>query len=235
VREIDEFWAEFLGVEVAALGGARCIVVPHARLAGYSGAWLFVRGSAAIVSVPADLVSEITPRAARVAPLELHASVDTLFGSRVARVIGPTYLGWLEPARFRAPATSAAVRPLRADENELVAQLASACDANEWEASAIEVGEPGLVGAFEDGLLVAVAKLREWAPGVGDLGVISHPARRGQGHARAAVAKIVERALETDWLVIYQTLEANTAAVAIAAGLGFARYATNCAIRLHLG
>jgi predicted GNAT family acetyltransferase len=234
MRSIDDFWSDFLGVDVTTLHCDRCTVVPHAKLSGYLGAWLFVRGEGAVTSVPHELVAEIELKTKDISPAALHASAAALFGSRIQEIIGPVYLGRLDPMRFDVSARTSVARALTPADADHVAELARACTAEEWRASAIDVGDAGLVGAFDAaGRLVTAAKVREWAPKVGDIGVITHPGHRGQGYGRASVAEIVATQLELDWLLLYQTLDADTAAVAIAERIGFVRYATNLAVRLR--
>lgn len=231
----DAFFSEFLGLELSAIPAGRCVVVPHAGLANYAGAWLFLRGSSAVISVPAALVDETAARAQALRAQDLHDSAAALFGERIERAIGPVFLGWLEPSRFRRPEPRREVRALAADDRPALVRLAEACGPNDWEASAIDPGEPGLVGAFAGGELVAAAKVRAWQAKVGDLGVATHPAHRARGHASAAAAEIIARHLTDDWLLLYQTLDANTASLALARRLGFERYATNLALRLRAG
>ena len=52
------------------------------------------------------------------------------------------------------------------------------------------------------------------------------------GHGAAVVSAIVSRALNDGKTLLYQTLEANEAAVRHAARLGYRRYATHVAVRL---
>ena len=67
---------------------------------------------------------------------------------------------------------------------------------------------------------------------VGDPGIITRPDSRGRGYATAAASRVVENATGLGRLVLYQTLESNTAAVSVATRLGFEQYATHVAVRL---
>jgi len=62
--------------------------------------------------------------------------------------------------------------------------------------------------------------------------VLTHPAHRGSGLGRNVVSEVVRRALAQHQLLLYQTLESNVAAVRLALGLGYTRYARHLAVRL---
>src|SRR5437773_11165857 len=61
------------------------------------------------------------------------------------------------------------------------------------------------------------------------------PPIAGRGWATATTSALVERALNEGKVVLYQTLETNTAAIKIARQLGYEQYARHVAVRLKAG
>ena len=66
----------------------------------------------------------------------------------------------------------------------------------------------------------------------GHTSVVTHPAFRGCGFGRSAVAHVAQRAIEAGLVAQYRTLQANTPSVRIAESLGFRQYAASVAVRL---
>jgi len=165
----------------------------------------------------------------------LAAARGTLFGGLAERVIGPAYQGHVEPEWFR-PETRPGTRRLAPGDAEALLHLARDCDPEEWEHSGIEADlsrAPGPVfGAFAGERLAAAAEYR-LEDGAGRVGVVTHPAYRRQGWGRAAVSLATEHGLRAGHLMLYQTLEANAASVALASALGYRRYASHIAVRFR--
>ena len=232
MRKIDEHWAAFFGLSVADFMKPEPKVVPHAHLQGYQGAWLFRRGSSFVISVPPDLVEEIEGEVQRQSPGTLTGQdFVALLGGRVDKVIGPAYQGYVEEADFRPVASSA--RLLSSEDDNALRELAAVCDAQEWEHSAIQIGQHPNFGIFAGSCLVAVSNYRMEAVAAAMPGVITHPGYRGQGYGKAVLSAATEHGLSQGFLMLYQTLVLNQPAVAAAASLGYKQYATHLAVRLR--
>jgi predicted GNAT family acetyltransferase len=65
-----------------------------------------------------------------------------------------------------------------------------------------------------------------------NVGIVTHPAQRGRGYARAVVSAMTAFGLARGAVLRYQTLQANAPAVAIARALGYQEYARTLAVRL---
>ena len=61
---------------------------------------------------------------------------------------------------------------------------------------------------------------------------MTRPAYRGCRYGRAVASAATAQALEAGFIVLYQTLFANTPSVALATGLGYQAYASQLAVRL---
>jgi GNAT superfamily N-acetyltransferase len=155
-----------------------------------------------------------------------------LFGDAVERLIGPAFQGTLVPEQFR-PALSPHVRRLLPEDRPGLLALRAACDPDEWSDIDFDPDEPEVFGYFARETLVAAARNMLWAPDAANHGVVTHPAWRGRGCGRAVVSASIQHALDRGRLILYQTLLANTPAVALARSLGVREYARHLAVRLR--
>jgi predicted GNAT family acetyltransferase len=64
------------------------------------------------------------------------------------------------------------------------------------------------------------------------IGVITHPAHRGKGYAKAVVTASMTHAIEKGLFPMWRTLEANETAVKLAGAIGFQKYASTLDIQL---
>jgi len=234
VARYDRFWAAFFGIEAAGLDAPGVRIVRHALLRDYPGVWFFVRGSTVVVSAPDAWFDRLHSQRAviRDEPLPSARLLRDLFGTDLDRVIGPAYHGYLSREAFRS-VRRPGVRRLASSDGAALTGLRSACTAEEWEHSALSsAGEPQF-GCFEDGLLVAAAGADRWTADAINPGVLSRPDRRGQGYGTAVVSAVVEDALASGKLPLYQTLLDNNGAVAIAERIGYRQYASHVAVRLQ--
>jgi GNAT superfamily N-acetyltransferase len=195
--------------------------------------WLFHHHASLCLSVPPDSVDDlrVAVREFTVERLFSEAGIRALLGARIGHIVGPAYQGYVEQAQFRSAARPG-VRALAPADQKVLRQLAAACEGDAWEHSGIAFDEPNVFGCFADDQLVAAARHRpEWDEAA-HIGVVTHPAYRGRGYGRAVVSAATARGLAAGFIVLYQTLLANTASVALATGLGYRRYATHLAVRL---
>lgn len=232
MRRIDEYWASFFGLSTADFIKEGLKVVPHAELHDYQGAWLFRRGASTIISVPPGWVEKIEMHVRRRSQDTLtDRDFIALFGEGVEKVIGPAYQGYLQEADFRPVASSA--RLLSAADDTALQELAAACDAGEWDHSGIQVGQHPNFGVFSGDCLVATANYVVQKDTAAWPGIITHPGYRGRGCGKAVLSAAVEHGLSKGLLLLYQTLAANGASIAVAENLGYRQYAAHLAVRLR--
>jgi len=233
IHVMNSTWADLLGCGIEDLERPGTRIVPASDPA-YHGAQLFRRGAACIVSAPPPMVSEI----ARLVELqEPDAVFDPtllleLFAARVERLIGPAYLGYLEPEEFR-PADTRGTRLLTGTDRPALDCLASACQRTEWEHSGIEWGAAPLFGCFVEGELAASGILSLWRPDLAHVGILTHPSYRGRGCGKAVVSAMAAYGLAHGRTLQYRTLLANEPSVCIARSLGFHDYASTLAVRFR--
>lgn len=160
-----------------------------------------------------------------------EAGIRAVFGSRIEKIVGPAYQGYVERRQFRS-ASHSGVRALSHADQEALHELADASVDDAWEHSGIVFDDPHIFGCFVDDRIVAAARYRRaWAETV-HIGVVTHPAHRGRGYGRAVVSAATAEGLDAGFIVLYQTLLENAASVALATGLGYHPYATHLAVQL---
>jgi GNAT superfamily N-acetyltransferase len=147
-------------------------------------------------------------------------------------LIGPAFVGYTDADKYR-PIPGGPTRPLRLEDRPAVQGLRESCDRTEWShgGSDLQADHPS-IGIFEGDRLVTLAGYKLWAGRIAHISIIAHPACRGRGHAAAAVAELTRLVLASGLVRQYRTLESNCPSMAIAAALGFERYATTVWCRI---
>jgi len=230
----DQFWAEFFGIAATDLGQSGLSIVSHVGLDGYRGVWFFLRGSRLVVSAPTAWVQhirDVLARAPNPTGLPDRKALAELFGSSLERSIGPAFQGSLEASQFRS-IPSSRVRALTDADSGALSEFRDLCGAEDWSDSALEKAQLLRYGSFDSHRLASVAGFRLKSPAAGDPCVVTLPDYRGRGHAKQAVSGVIAAAIDRGHILLYQTLEANVAAVRLALGLGYVRYANHIAVRL---
>jgi putative acetyltransferase len=230
----DQFWAEFFGIPAAELGEPGVSVVSHVGLDGYRGVWFFLRGRRMVVSAPGPWVEHIRGALTRMPSavvLPDQKALVEIFGSSLDRSIGPTFQGALDPGQLRTT-TSQHVRALTDADSDAVSEFRDLCGVEDWDDSAIEKAQLLRCGFFDNGRVASIAGFRQWSPSAGDPCVLTLPDYRGRGYAKEVVGRVLAAAIAQGHVPLYQTLEANVAAVHVALGLGYVRYANHVAVRL---
>jgi GNAT superfamily N-acetyltransferase len=233
IQRIDAAWAAFFGLSPPAFLRPGVQVVAHHQLADYHGVWLFRHHASLCLSVPPGSVEglQAAVRPHTMESLFSETGVRALLGSRIERIVGPSYWGYVERAQFRS-ASHPKVRALSRADQAALQQLADACEVEAWEHAGIAFDEPHVFGCFVNDHMVAAARYRPWWQEAATIGVVTHPAYRGHGYGRAVVSAATAKGLEAGFIVLYQTLLNNAPSVALATGLGYQPYATHLAVRL---
>jgi ribosomal protein S18 acetylase RimI-like enzyme len=234
IEPYDRFWAEYLGVKPTDWSVPGVSVDAHVGLAGYCGVWFFRRRDRLVVSAPDGWVPHITQYLANTSQdddVTEEAPLRELFGDDFIRRIGPAFQGALALERFR-PVHDANVRQPAAGDAPASAAFRAESGEEGSAVSGIEAATLYRAAYFMDGRVAALSGYRPWTDHAGDPCVLTHPEYRGRGCGTAVVSMTVERALAAGKLLLYQTLESNTAAVKLARRLGYERYAQHIALPL---
>ncbi len=229
----DKFWAEFLGVEPTEWNTAGVSLRPHVGLLGYQGFWCFRRNSRTVISAPSPWLRQITQVLSGFDQdrlLEGSAWAEEL-GADFQRSIGPAFQGCIDAMKV-SNAPQGSVRQIDDNDRLAVDRFRIECGAKDWEHSGLDDAELWRHAYFEGALVTALAGYRTRRHDAGDPCILTHPAFRGSGHGLAVARAVIVKALANGQLVLFQTLEANQAAVRLALSLGYQRYACHLAIRL---
>lgn len=227
----DLYWSRVFAIPAPDFLHPGIFVVPHAKLAGFHGAWVFRKDLTWVISAPPRLVDDLRKKVKSKLTFDLQSpqGIHYLFGEIIDHTVGPAYQGYLDPDHFH-PRPSHLVREITAKDRPGLKELIQPCRPVEWEHSGLSIQDKHLFGCFLDNRLVAAAGNIMWDPNTANPGVITHPDHRGKGYGTAVVSAAVQRAIKQDYLVLYQTLLTNTPAVKIAQGLGFQQYAQHVAV-----
>ncbi|GAA3184387.1 MULTISPECIES: GNAT family N-acetyltransferase [Streptomyces] len=119
------------------------------------------------------------------------------------------------------------VRRLTSDDAAAFAAFQSAATEQDLEDSYVELDHWAVFGAFEGDRLVCAGSAYPWngAP-VADIGVLTRPAFRGQGHGRHVVRALSRHALAHGHEPQYRCQLGNHASVALAASVGLTAFGT---------
>lgn len=232
----DGYWTDFLGVAPGDLRPAAAISIPHAAELGDRGMYAQSFGAGPLVSLPADLLARFGGAAAEAARGGL---VDddrwrTVFGGAVEAVIGPAAISYADAGTFRDVASRAEVRALGDADRPALDLLRAAMSDLEWGHGGGDYDGMPVFGAFAaDGTLAARAGYEVWGGRIANLGVVTHPAYRGQGLGAAVFAHAARAALDAGLMAQHRALQSNTQSMSIARRLGFVPYATSLAVRLR--
>lgn len=228
----DRYWAGHLGCAPGELFSRPFRVVTHGEeLAGYRGVLALFRDGGATASVPPDRAAELRGLLAGLEDCGTPKAFADALAPVASLVLGPAYLGYT----LKIDGDDSRARTMNHEDAAALVKLREACDETEWEHGGSSLDLP-CSGVFEkDDQLVALSGYEIWGGTIAHLYIVTHPAFRGRGSGRAAVAHVARRALAAGLLPQYRTLEANTSAIRIAEALGFQRYATSMAVRLAAG
>ena len=215
---------------------AGVLVAAHAAdLRSYAGLYAYYRDNSCVLSVPAPYVPPANEAVSGQSAEEVFdpAALRAILGDAAGIVVGPASLAYTDGSTFRTAATDD-TRLLGSNHEKLLRGLAAACDATEWEHADIEYEREPIFGCLVAGLLVAAASYRIHSGAIASIGIITHPAHRGRGYARAAASAATAHALDAGFIAQWQTLEANAPSIAVARALGFEPYCRTIAVRKAL-
>ncbi|MFF4652213.1 GNAT family N-acetyltransferase [Streptomyces sp. NPDC001380] len=188
-------WEGLASVPFPGTGGVRVAVSPRSQLCPPGWVGVVSLGGAAIVTVP-DEDTAARARALADLPPEAVADVDAVRGVLpVARVLGPATPAYTSREEFRpVPPGSPTVHRLPSGHTDLRGL--------EEEAGEADAGEAGLEGATSPlfavraaGGVVAAAGYEVWQGRAAHIGVLTAPAWRGRGLARATGSAAAAHAL----------------------------------------
>lgn len=138
------------------------------------------------------------------------------------RLLWRDFVYYQTPDRITIPRRDC-VRLLTPADASALDALHTACSREEWQLARIAIADPAVSGCFADGLLVGAASLLyvDEHPRAADIGVLTHPAYRGQGIAAALIPPLADFCRERGLLMQYMTQEGNIGSIRTAEKAGF--------------
>lgn len=142
------------------------------------------------------------------------------------------YIYFLDAAQFTPvmPDARYTVRQLTPDDQPAMDAFQAACSTDDWEEGDVSIDHEMAAGVFDGERLVAVSSVFDWR-GFADIGILTDPAYRGQGLAKAAVSFLCAYYLPRERVVVYRHDQDNTGSQRVAQGLNFTPYATVESVR----
>lgn len=234
VDAVRRDWAERLDCSPAAFerSGATVAESPDGRTVR-----LLRRRNATVAGAPTGvgdaLAADSTLLAQR--PLtEVAEVVREALSNRpetVTRVHGPAVLGYVDSRAFTP--TDGDARLLDDGDEAAFERLRDRVPDPEWARASPRFRPARTAGLFRDGELAAVATLGD--PPFGDVGVVVDEEFRGKGYGQQVVSRVVAAAFDRGEPVVprYRTPETESASLALAAALGFERWASETVVVLE--
>jgi GNAT superfamily N-acetyltransferase len=190
-----ELW-EYLAGDVAGFAPAVNVAVssrPYLGPPGWAG--LVVLGGTVLATAPDRDTARIVEQALDGLPVASLAEAGVL-ASRLpgAEILGPATLAYLDPAEFRPQPGDAVIALTDLDHPGFRQFLLAAGTDDAGESGIGEVTTPAFAVREGDQVLAA-AGYRDWPGGTAHLSVLTAPAARGRGLARAAASAAVAHAI----------------------------------------
>jgi GNAT superfamily N-acetyltransferase len=222
-RIVDEFWAAETGCEPGDFDveSVALVVRPAADDSEYVHL-LRCRQRLQITCSPAlaDAARRLVADQAADAVFDA-GPLPSRLGLRVARIVGPAYLGYLD--ELDETCVSGPAYLLRDSLGELLSGLQATVSAHEWEYGGIEANQP-VAGVVVNGDLVSAAGYEVWASRIAHVGVVTAPASRRRRFGTSCVGVVARQAHSQGLVAQFRTLCSNAGAFAVARSLGFVEY-----------
>jgi GNAT superfamily N-acetyltransferase len=235
IDEINNYWVAHLGCPPSRLFEARVVVLPHSTFKGYQGLFLVRRGDSCIVTAPSEMIHLVHTAVHGRPVAEVFGSGlwRQVFADVIDRVVGPASLAYCDASTL-VPDDQPGTLPLGGQDHAALTHLRHACGEEDWDRSGILPNHPVLYGHWIGGELVSAAGFELWGDRIAHMGVVTHPAHRGKGYAKAVVTALTRHAIEQGLVSQYRTIESNVAALSVGRALGYEEYAKTFAIGLNV-
>jgi len=233
--KVDEYWTNYLGCSLDDFDATLPLVVQHSQaLEDYVGLFIFIKGKAIVVSVPQELLKQMS-KIARTWTAELLLSHGFLEEEcsflRPKMFIGPAYIGYSETIQL-PKLSDAKVRMLNRKDSSHIVEFQAKVNSLEWDHGGSDIVKNRVLGVFVDDTLAAVAGYKVWGNIIAHISIVVNSDYRSKGYGRLAVSSIAHNALKNNLVPQYRTLMANEESVGLARALNFTHYATTMSIRL---
>jgi RimJ/RimL family protein N-acetyltransferase len=225
-----ELWECLAGTVTGFTPAISVTASPRSYLCPPGWVGIVVLGGAALATAPDHKTARRAGQALSGLPAASLADTGVL-SSRlpVAEILGPAALAYLNPAEFRPQPGDAHTTPVGLDDPGF-RQFLLAADTDDVEESGIQEITTPAFAVRERGQVIAAAGYRDWPCGTAHLSVLTAPAARGRGLARAAASAAVAHAIKEGRLPQWRAR--GRASRRVARALGFRELGFQVSIRL---
>jgi RimJ/RimL family protein N-acetyltransferase len=228
-----ELWEYLAGTAATFAPAISVAVSPRSYLCPPGWAGVVVLGDAILATAPDHETARQVEQSLSGLPAASLADTEVLSSRlRVAEMLGPATLAYMDPAEFRPQPGDAVITPVGLDDPGL-RQLLLAADTDDVAESGIEEITTPAFAVRERGQVVAAAGYRDWPRRTAHLSVLTATAARGRGLARAAASAAVAHAIEEGRLPQWRARP--PASQRVARALGFRELGFQVSIRLAPG
>ncbi len=228
---VQQRWAQLAGNSAEFTPAISPVVSPRSRICPPGWAGIVVIDGAVLATAPDEEAVRLIEDALGGLAAEGLTGADVLRRRLpVAEIRGPASLAYLDPPDFRPQ--PAVVEALGLDDRGVRRFLtgAGAAWAADREESGMEEITSPVFAVLEHGQVVAAAGYRDWPGNTAHLSVLTAPAARGRGLARAAASAAVAHAIAAGQLPQWRARPLASRRVARA--LGFSELGSQVSIRL---
>ena len=225
-----ELWESLAGAGAEFTPAVSAAVSPGARICPPGWAGVVVIAGAVLATAPDAGAARLLDHALGDVPLASLSDAAVL-ASRLplAGMLGPTALAYLDPAEFHPQPGAVCVTETSLDDPALRPLLQAASSAEVEESGLEEISPPAFV-VREHRQVVAAAGYRDWPRDTAQLSVLTSPAARDRGFARAVASAAVAHAIKRGRLPQWRARVLPSQRVARA--LGFRELGSQVSLRL---
>jgi RimJ/RimL family protein N-acetyltransferase len=223
-------WERLAAVPVAFAPEISVAVSPRSLLCPPGWAGLVVISGEVVATAPDLRTARIIEQALSAVPVESVTDDRVLHGKlRVAEILGPARLAYLEAADFRRRHGLADIQVLDSTDPALRRFLNHAEAGDLSESGMEQISSPAFAIREQDEI-IAAAGYRDWPGEVAHLSVLTAAHARGRGLAQASASAAVSHALAESKLPQWRARP--LASRRVAAALGFCDIGSQVSIRL---
>jgi hypothetical protein len=223
-------WEGLAAVPVEFAPGISVAVSPASLLCPAGWAGLVVISGEVIATAPDLRAARLIEHALKAIPVESVTDDRVLHGKlRLAEILGPASLAYLEAADFRPQHGVAEIQVLDSTDTALRRFLNHADAGDLGESGMQQISSPAFAIREHDEI-IAAAGYRDWPGDVAHLSVLTAAHARGRGLAQATASAAVSHALAESKLPQWRARPLDSRRVAV--NLGFREIGTQVSIRV---
>ncbi|MEM7028206.1 MAG: GNAT family N-acetyltransferase [Chloroflexota bacterium] len=237
-KRIAQTWATFFKCRPADFDQERTDIILHEDQRGSRRVDLWTIGRHAFLRIDPDLEAMVRNTVQAKAQFKCFTVPDLLksWANQQATLSYTVDICFLYPSKFQTQTlvTPFQTRQLLLEDSHHLEALKAACSNDDIESADIAIDNEVVWGCFHNAQLVSVASMYKVWGGFADVGILTHPAFRGQGVGKATVSAICTYLLAQNEVVLYRYEIRNKGSGKIARALGFRKTCQQQGIKVSL-